>query len=166
MKDKKYNRHCSVCLSNLNLINLDFYADVSIIAVIFEHFCIGLSKHDLRRKLFPFFSRCLCLESSSYDDLDESDEGESNEFGSEYGSVGTYGTLLGGLLSGLVIPFCVALSDDESYDGDRGSLALTYENIGEASTGECTGYYNVFSIAQILAESWIDTTFVKSSVMK
>ena len=60
----------------------------------------------------------------------------------------------------------VTLSSDESCDGDGRSLALPYNNIGEAGTGgsvctKCTGDVNIFSIAQILVESWIDTVFVE-----
>ena len=36
----------------------------------------------------------------------------------------------------------------------------SHKNIGEACTGEYSGNINIFSIARILAESWIDLTFV------
>ena len=58
------------------------------------------------------------------DDPDDSDKEESAEPGSEYGSADTYGTGLGGLLRGLGIPLGVTLYDDESCNGDGGSLAL------------------------------------------
>ena len=54
---------------------------------------------------------------------------------------------------------------DKSCDRDGGSLVLPYKNIGEACTGECTGNVNIFSIAKILVESWIDQMFVESSGM-
>ena len=74
-------------------------------------------------------------------------------------------TVLGGFLRVLGITLGVTLSDDESCDGYRGSLALGYENIGEADTGECTGAENIFSIARILDESFIDPMFVESAEM-
>ena len=69
------------------------------------------------------------------------------------------------MLSGLVISLGVILSDDESFDGDRGSPALPYKNIGEVGTGEYTGDANIFSISQISAGSWIDPMFIKLSVI-
>ena len=60
-------------------------------------------------------------------------------------------------------------SDDLcNYEG--GSLALPFKNIGEAGTGggvytKYTGNVNIFSIMQILADSWIDLMFVESAGM-
>ena len=59
---------------------------------------------------------------------------------------------------------------DESCDGIVGSLALPYLNIGEAGTigGVCTTYTgdtNIFYIARILSESWIDLIFIKLAEM-
>ena len=56
------------------------------------------------------------------DELEESDEGESDKPGSESGSAGTFGSVLGGLLHCLGCTLCVTLSDDESCDGDWGLL--------------------------------------------
>ena len=81
--------------------------------------------------------------------------------GSESVSDGTYSTGLGGFLRGLGIPVGVTLSYNESCNNDGGSLALPCENIGEVGTRECTGNFNIFSIAKIFAESWIDTMFVE-----
>ena len=61
---------------------------------------------------------------------------------------------------GLGLTLDVTLSSDESYDVNGGSLTLTYENICEAITVECTGDVYIFSIAQISAESWVDLMFV------
>ena len=61
-----------------------------------------------------------------YGESDYSDKEESGELWSEYGSDGTCGTGLGGFFRGLGIPFGVTLYDDESCDGDEGSLALPY----------------------------------------
>ena len=83
------------------------------------------------------------------------------KLGSENVSDGTFGTGLGGLSHGLAFPLCVKLSADESCDNDGGSLALLYRNIGEAGTRECTRNANIFSIAVISSESWIDMMFVK-----
>ena len=74
-------------------------------------------------------------------------------------------TVLGGLLRVLWITLGVTLSDDIPCDGDRGSLALGYENIGEADTGECTRADKIFSIARISDESLIDPMFVESAEM-
>ena len=57
------------------------------------------------------------------------------------------------------------LSADESCGGDRGSIAFPYKNLDEAGTGECTRDDNIFSIAQILVESWIDPMFIESDGM-
>ena len=59
-----------------------------------------------------------------YDDSDESDEEESEKFGSESRSDGTFITGLGGMLSGLGLPLSVTISADESCDGDGGSFAI------------------------------------------
>ena len=69
-----------------------------------------------------------------------------------------FGTGLGGLLHGRIFHLGATLSADESYDGDNGSLASPYKNIGEAGNiggvcTECTGNVNIVSIARILAES-------------
>ena len=55
-----------------------------------------------------------------------------------------YGTGLSGLSLGLGNILGFTNSDDESCDGDGGSLILPYENIGEAGTRKCTGNYNIF----------------------
>ena len=99
------------------------------------------------------------------DESDDSDEEKYDELGSESRSAGTSGTRLGGFLRGLGFPLGVTISADESCNGNRVSLALTYKNIGEAFTGECTGNASIFSIAQILVESWIDPMFYKSAGM-
>ena len=65
----------------------------------------------------------------------------------------------------LGITLGVTLSDDRSPDDDRGSLALGYENIDEAGTREFSGDENIFSIAQISAESLIDPMLVESAEM-
>ena len=84
---------------------------------------IGLLKRFLIRHLFLlFFIRSLCLEHSSSDESDESDKEEYDELGSESGSDGKFGTVLGGLLRGVGLPLCVTLSADDSCDGDGGSL--------------------------------------------
>ena len=80
-------------------------------------------------------------------------------------STGIFSTTLGGFLRGLVFTLGVTLSADESWDGDRGSLALPYKNIGEAGTvggvcTKCNGTNNISSIAWISA-SWIDMMFVE-----
>ena len=49
--------------------------------------------------------------------------------------------------------------------GDGWSLDIPYKNIGKVGTGECTGDDNIVSIAQILAESFIDPVFFKLAVM-
>ena len=77
----------------------------------------------------------------------------------------TVHTVLGVLLRVLGITLGVTISDDESCDGYRGSLALGYENIGEADTGECTRADKIFSIARILDESLIYPMFVESAEM-
>ena len=67
---------------------------------------------------------------------------------------------MGGLLCGVLFILGVTLYADESCNDDGGSLALPYKNIGEAGTGggvciKCTGDVKIFSIAWILAESWV-----------
>ena len=104
------------------------------------------------------------------DESDESDKEEYDELGSESGSAGTFGTRLGGLLRGGGFPLGVTLHDDESCGGDGGLLALSYKNMGESGTGggvctKCNDDINIFSIAQILSESWIYPMFVKFSGM-
>ena len=159
MKYRKYNRRCSVFSPNLNLKTIDLYAAVSSLAVSFAQFLIGSSKHNLLRRLFlSFFERHLRLLYSSSNESDDSDEEESDKLGSESGSTGMYGTQL---LCGIGINLGVTLYYDESWDSDGGSCTLPYKNIGEADTRECTGDANIFSMAQILAESWIDTVFVE-----
>ena len=59
------------------------------------------------------------------DESDEYEEGESDELGSESGSDGTFGTGLGVFLRGVWLSLGVTLSDDESCDGDEGSLAVS-----------------------------------------
>ena len=44
--------------------------------------------------------------------------------GSKSGSADTFGTVLGGLLCGLVFPLGVTIYDNETCDGDWGSLAV------------------------------------------
>ena len=103
------------------------------------------------------------------DESDEYGEEESDKLGSESRQYNMYGTGLGGLLCGLVFTLGFTLNDDESCDGNRGSLALPCQNIGEACTractGACTGDANIFYIAKIFSESWIDPMFVKSAGM-
>ena len=65
-------------------------------------------------------------------------------------------------MRGLGIPLGVTLSVDESCDVDGGSFAIQYKNIGELDTVEFTFNANIFSIAQILPESWIDPIFFES----
>ena len=89
------------------------------------------------------------------DESDEFDKEEYEKLGSESGPSGTYGTNLRELLCGLAYSLGVTLYDDESCDGERGSLVLPYKNISEACTEACTractGDANIFSMAQILA---------------
>ena len=54
--------------------------------------------------------------------INEYDKEEYDELGSESGSDGKFGTVLGGLLRGVGLPLCVTLSADDSCDGDGGSL--------------------------------------------
>ena len=98
-----------------------------------------------------------------FDKYDESEEEESDKLGSEYGPIGMFGTRLGGSLHGLGFTLGVTLSDYESCDGDEGSLALPYKNIGEAGTRGCvctkyTSNNNISSTEPILA-SKIDLMF-------
>ena len=58
------------------------------------------------------------------DETDDYDEEEYDKLGSKSEPSGTYGTRLGGLLCGLLFTLGVTLHDDESCDGDRGSLVL------------------------------------------
>ena len=81
------------------------------------------------------------------DESDDSDKEEYEKLGSESGSAGMYSTILGGLLRVLGINSSATLSSDEQCDGDGGSLALPYKNIGEACTVEYIGDTNIFSIA-------------------
>ena len=69
----------------------------------------------------------------------------------------------GRLSRGLEITLGVTLSSNESYSGERGSLAFPSVNFGEAYTNECTGDANIFSVAIIPSESFIDTMFVELS---
>ena len=69
-----------------------------------------------------FFVCRLCLEYLSSDKSDEYKEEEYEKLGSESGSAGTFGTRLGGSLSGIGLPLGVTLSTDESCIGDGGSL--------------------------------------------
>ena len=94
---------------------------VSSLAVRFEHFLIGSLKRVLLWRFFLLFLiHSLNLEYSSSDELYESKEEESDELGSESGSAGTSGTILGGLLRGAGFPLDVMISNDDSYDGDEG----------------------------------------------
>ena len=99
------------------------------------------------------------------DESDDSDEEESDKLGSESGSDGTCGTGLGGFTRILGFALGIKLSADESCDGDRGSLAFPNENIGEVCTRESTSDSNIFSIAWIKAESWIDLMLVELDEM-
>ena len=54
----------------------------------------------------------------------ESDKSEYDKLGPESAPAGTFGTGLGGLLRGGVSNLCVTFYDDESCDGDQGSLAI------------------------------------------
>ena len=63
----------------------------------------------------------------------------------------------------------VTLSDDNSCDSEVWSVAIS-KKLSKTGTGEgvctnCTNDVNIFSIAQISAESWIDLVFVESSGM-
>ena len=68
------------------------------------------------------------------DESDEYNKEKYYELGSEYGSSGTFGNILGGFLRGLGFTLWVIISADESCNGDRWSLDLPYKNIGEAGT--------------------------------
>ena len=76
-----------------------------------------------------------------------------------------FGTGLVGLSRGLGFLLDVTISADELCDGDGEPLSLPYICFGEAGTGECTNDVNIFSIAQILAKSWIGLMFVELSGM-
>ena len=66
---------------------------------------------------------CPNLEYLDSDESNESDKEESNKLGSESGSIGTYGTGLGGLLGGVEFPVGVMLpGNDLPFNGDGGSL--------------------------------------------
>ena len=101
----------------------------------------------------------------SSDESDTFDEEESDKLGSEYGSNGTFSIGLFRLLLGVGFPLDFPLYAYESCDGDGGTTAVPRKNTGEAGTGEgvrtkCTSDDNIFSIAQILSESYIDPMFV------
>ena len=49
---------------------------------------------------------------------------KSDKLRSKYGSGGMFSTGLGGLLHGVGFPLGVTLSDDDSCDGDGGSLSV------------------------------------------
>ena len=107
----------------MKFTTFDFYAAVSSLAVSFVHFLKGSLKLFLLWYLFLLFFVCFIhLEYSSSNESDEPDEDRSDELGSESGSAGVFSTKLGGLLSGIGLPLCVAFSDDDSCDGDGGSL--------------------------------------------
>ena len=57
------------------------------------------------------------------DESEEYDEEEYDKPGSESGSAGTLGTVLGGLLHGVGLPLGVMISSDEPRDSDAGSIA-------------------------------------------
>ena len=161
--------------------------------VSYAHFLIGLRKHFLLWYLFLlYFLRHLRSEYLSSDESNESDKEESKFFWSESGLAGTLGTRLGGLLRDVCLPLCVTHSAYETCDGNGGSLAVPeVKNISGAIKwkGACTKctsnvwvlilvgnaravvsfcfslHYNIFFIAQIMTESFIDRMFVKSSVM-
>ena len=61
----------------------------------------------------------------SSDETDDSDEEESEKIGYESGSSDTYSIVLGVLSCWLGFTLGVTLYDDESWGGDRESLALT-----------------------------------------
>ena len=108
----------------MNFITFDFYAAVIILAVSFAHFLI-LSKYVLLRLLFLFFFVCrLRLEYLSSDGSDKSDEEESEELGSKFGSADTFGDVFVRLFHGVGLTLGVTLYSDESCDGDGGSLVL------------------------------------------
>ena len=96
---------------------------------------------------------------------DGSDKEAYDELGFESGSSGTCSTVLGGFLCGLIFPLGVTLSTDELFNSDRGSFALPYINVGELCNRECTDDENIFYIAWMLAESWIDPMFIKFAGM-
>ena len=68
-------------------------------------------------------------------------------------------------MRGLGFTLGVMVSANESCGGEGVSLATPYVNIGNECTGECYENANIFSIAQFLAESWMDSMFVESSGM-
>ena len=68
-------------------------------------------------------------------------------------------------MCGLDITLGVTLSADYSCGGDRGLLALPYENIGEACTRKFTGDANFFSIAKISVELLVDPMFIELAVI-
>ena len=72
--------------------------------------------------LFIIFVYPIHLEYLLSDESDESDKLEYDELVSKYGSAGTFGTGLGGLLRGVGLSLGVTLSAGESCDSDRGSL--------------------------------------------
>ena len=59
-----------------------------------------------------------------FDRSDESKEEESYRLNSESGSASTFTTGLGGFLYGLGLTLCVMVSDDDSCNGEGGSIAL------------------------------------------
>ena len=72
------------------------------------------------------------------------------------------------MLRGVGFPLGVTISDDESCNGDQGSLADPKVNICGAGTREgvctkCTKNEKIFSIDIILAESLSYPIFVKSA---
>ena len=127
----------------LNLTTFGLWPAVSSLVLSFAHLFIGSLKFILLWCFYlSFFIRCLPLEYLSYDQSDETDKEESDKLGCESGSAGTFVTVLGGLLHGVVLPSGVNIYDDISCDGDGGSL-FPLVNIGEAGTGgyecnECT----------------------------
>ena len=56
------------------------------------------------------------------DESDNSGREESDKIGAEFGSYGTFGTVLGGLLLVVGLPLGVTISTDELCGGDWGSL--------------------------------------------
>ena len=71
-----------------------------------------------------FFVRRISLGYLSSDESEESDKEDSEKPGSESGSAGMFGTVLGRLLHGIGLPLGFKLFADDSFDVDVGSLAV------------------------------------------
>ena len=67
------------------------------------------------------------------------------------------------MFGGLGFPLGVTLSADGSCDCEGGLLSIQFKNICEAGTIEYTSNVNLFNIARISTESWIDLMFVELS---